>query len=103
MRKIPEKYMKKLTDWRKCCTDLTEKEINEVVSLGNEITMQPKRKLLAKGAVFFIEGNEKLSLDRIQKMAESKTKYCDDDAKIFWGAEIKSRITTLKITAFYVY
>ena len=103
MKTIPEKYMKKLTDWRKCCTDLTEKEINDVVSLGKEITMQPKRKILAKGAIFFLQGNEKLSLDKINKIGAQKTKYCSDESRIIWAAEIKSKLKRTKITAFYVY
>ncbi len=103
MKTIPEKYMKKLTDWRKCCTDLTEKEINEVVSLGKEITMQPKKKMLAKGAIFFLQGNEHLSLDKINEIGGSKTKYCSDESKIIWAAEIKSRTEKPKITSFYIY
>jgi len=103
MKTIPEKYMKKLTDWRKCCTDLTEKEINEVVNLGNEITMNPKRNILAKGAIFFLQGNEKLSLDKINEIGAQKTKYCCDNAKIVWAAEIKSKLKRTKMTAFYVY
>lgn len=102
MKQIPEKYMKLLTE-KRGLVKLSKKEINKVVRLGKEITTQPKKKMLAKGAIFFIEGNEKLSLDKIQKMAASKTKYCHDDSRIFWGAEIKSRIKKPKITAFYVY
>jgi cell division GTPase FtsZ len=102
MKTIPEKYMKLLTD-KNGFILFKKKEINDIIKLGKEITMKPKKGKQAKGGVFIIEGNKNLSLDKVRAYAEKLTKHCDDDAHILWGAVIRSRIRKTKVTPFYVY
>jgi len=102
MKKIPEKYMKLLTD-KTGLVRFKRKEISDALKVGKEITITPKKGKLAKAGIFVIEGNEKLSLDKFSAYAEKLTKHCGDDAHILWGAVIKSRIKKSRITAFYVY
>ena len=102
MKRIPEKYMKLLTD-KTGLVHFKRKEINDVLKAGDEITITPKKGKLAKAGIFVIEGNEKLSLDKVRAYAKKLTKNCGDDAHILWGAVIKSRTRKVKVTPFYVY
>ena len=80
---------------------LEQADIKDI--LKKEIRLTPKKGAKAERVIMLVEGTNKLTLEKLEDMAEKITKPLPDNAQILWGVKISEGIRKDKLDVVYIY